>query len=79
MSTLSVVGHGILRIDGKRKGPVIGVICNVHGNELCGRKAAQRVLQKHTIERGSLILIDGNQEAALLNQRYSTSAMSNQT
>jgi succinylglutamate desuccinylase len=75
MATYTKAGHGILRIDGKRKGPAISVICNVHGNELCGRKGAQRVLQKHTIERGSLVLIDGNQEAALLNQRYVESDM----
>jgi len=64
------LGKGIVSIKGKKKGPTIGIVCNVHGNELCGRKAVHRVLEKYEIERGTLVLIDGNQEAALLNRRY---------
>ncbi len=70
MSLQSVVGQGILRIDGNRKGSVIGVVCNIHGNELCGRHAVQRLLEKHEIIKGALVIIDGNQEAALINKRY---------
>ncbi len=65
-----VLGNGVLAIHGAKKGPRIGVVSNVHGNELCGRKAAQRILKNHTIERGSLILIEGNPEAALIYRRF---------
>lgn len=68
--TYETLGIGIVSIKGKSKGPTIGIVCNVHGNELCGRKAVHRVLEKYEIERGKLILIDGNQEAALLNRRF---------
>lgn len=64
------IGQGIVSIKGKKKGPTIGVVCNVHGNELCGRMAIHRILADYEIERGELILIDGNQEAALLKRRF---------
>lgn len=70
MSNQTVVGQGILRIEANRIGPVIGIVCNVHGNELCGRHAVQRALKKYDIQRGALVIIDGNQEAALINRRY---------
>ncbi|MEM9330227.1 MAG: succinylglutamate desuccinylase/aspartoacylase family protein [Pseudomonadota bacterium] len=72
---LNVVGEGIVEIRARAKGPTLGVVCNVHGNELCGRKAVHRVLQNHEILRGTLVLIDGNQEAALLNRRFVKSDM----
>lgn len=65
-----VVGQGIVRLTAEKEGPTIGVVCNVHGNELCGRKAVHRILSKYEIERGTLVLIDGNQNAALLGKRY---------
>lgn len=68
-------GQGIVEIKSDRKGPRIGFVCNVHGNELCGRKAVHRVLKKYEIESGSLFLIDGNQEAALLDRRFVKSDM----
>jgi len=66
----TVIGQGIVRLDAENPGPVIGVICNVHGNELCGRKAVHRLLASKTLKAGSLILIDGNPEAALLYRRF---------
>ncbi len=75
MTTKTAIGQGIVQIKARRKGPTIGIVCNVHGNELCGRNGVHRVLSKYDIERGSLILIDGNQEAALLNKRYVESDM----
>lgn len=73
--TYKTLGKGIVSIKAKKKGPTIGIVCNVHGNELCGRKAVHRVLEKYEIKRGELILIDGNQEAALLNRRFVSSDM----
>ncbi len=70
-----VLGQGIVELAGRKKGPTIALICNVHGNELCGRKAVHRVLAEHEIEKGRLVLIDGNQEAALLNRRFVESDM----
>ncbi len=70
-----VVGQGIVRLTAEKEGPTIGVVCNVHGNELCGRKAVHRVLAKYEIERGTLVLIDGNPNAALLSKRYVASDM----
>ena len=75
MMSYKTLGKGIVSIKGKNKGPTIGIVCNVHGNELCGRKAVHRVLEEYAIERGTLILIDGNQEAALLNRRFVNSDM----
>ncbi|MGI9350369.1 MAG: succinylglutamate desuccinylase/aspartoacylase family protein [Rhizobiaceae bacterium] len=75
MTDIRVVGNGIVRIDAEAKGPAIGVICNMHGNELCGRQAVHRILEKYEIKSGSLVLIDGNQEAALLNRRFVESDM----
>lgn len=69
------LGDGIVEISSGRKGARIGLVCNVHGNELCGRKAVHRVLKNYQIEKGSLVLIDGNQEAALLNRRFVKSDM----
>jgi len=69
------IGQGIVSVKGKKNGPTIGIVCNVHGNELCGRKAVHRVLAKYEVERGTLILIDGNQEAALLKRRFVESDM----
>ena len=69
------IGTGIVEINSGKKGPRIGFVCNVHGNELCGRKAIHKVLSKHQIIKGSLVLIDGNQEAALLDRRFVTSDM----
>jgi len=71
----SVLGEGIVEVHSGKKGPRIGFVCNVHGNELCGRKAVHRVLKDYEIECGSLVLIDGNQEAALLNRRFVRSDM----
>ncbi|MDJ0613369.1 MAG: succinylglutamate desuccinylase/aspartoacylase family protein [Rhizobiaceae bacterium] len=68
-------GQGIVEIKSGQKGPRIGLVCNVHGNELCGRKAVHRVLKKYEIVAGSLFLIDGNQEAALLDRRFVKSDM----
>ncbi|MCV6547068.1 MAG: succinylglutamate desuccinylase/aspartoacylase family protein [Cohaesibacter sp.] len=74
-----VAGQGIVRLIAKKKGPVIGpvigIVCNVHGNELCGRKAVHRVLSNYEIERGTLVLIDGNPNAALLGRRYVSADM----
>lgn len=70
-----ILGQGIIRIRGRKKGPTIGLVCNVHGNEPCGRKAVHRVLADYEIERGSLVLIAGNQEAALINRRFVESDM----
>ncbi len=75
MAQRKILGQGIVEIKAKARGPRIGLICNVHGNELCGRKAVHRVLKNYEIEKGSLILIDGNQEAALLNRRFVKSDM----
>ena len=75
MTEMQVIGNGIVSIKARKKGPVIGVVCNVHGNELCGRQAVHRILAKYEIKRGSLVLIDGNQEAALLNRRFVESDM----
>ncbi|MEM9277281.1 MAG: succinylglutamate desuccinylase/aspartoacylase family protein [Pseudomonadota bacterium] len=75
MNKAVVVGKGIVEINAGKKGPRIGIVCNVHGNELCGRKAVHKVLSKYEIQRGSLVLIDGNQEAALLNRRFVASDM----
>jgi len=70
-----VAGEGIVRLKARKKGPTIGVVCNVHGNELCGRKAVHRILSRYEIERGSLVLIDGNPNAALLGKRYVSADM----
>ncbi|MCT4654330.1 MAG: succinylglutamate desuccinylase/aspartoacylase family protein [Cohaesibacter sp.] len=70
-----VVGEGIVRLTTNKTGPTIGVVCNVHGNELCGRKAVHRILAKYEIECGTLVLIDGNPNAALLGKRYVASDM----
>lgn len=69
------LGNGIVEIASGQKGPRIGMVCNVHGNELCGRKAIHKVLRNHQILKGSLVLIDGNQEAALLDRRFVKSDM----
>jgi len=68
-------GQGIVEIKSGIKGPRIGFVCNVHGNELCGRKAVHKVLRQYEIKCGSLVLIDGNQEAALLDRRFVKSDM----
>lgn len=65
-----ILGQGIVGIKGKNVGPTIGIVCNVHGNEPCGRRAVQRILSNYEIERGHLVLIDGNPEASLLGRRY---------
>lgn len=64
------LGSGIMRLRGPAKGPRIGIICNMHGNEPCGRYAVRRVLANHELERGDLVIIDGNPDASLLYRRF---------
>ncbi len=75
MEQTSVLGHGIVSIKSKKPGRTIGVFCNVHGNEPSGRASLRRVLDNYAIESGTLVIIDANPEAALLDQRYVTADM----
>ena len=70
MASTSVLGVGIVAIESGHPGQTIGVICNVHGNEPCGRASLRRVLDHFTIKTGKLVIIDANPEAALLDQRF---------
>ncbi|MEE9454632.1 MAG: succinylglutamate desuccinylase/aspartoacylase family protein [Paracoccaceae bacterium] len=75
MVQTSVLGHGIVSIKSGNPGCTIGVLCNVHGNEPCGRTGLRQVLDSYPIENGTLVIIDANPEAALLDQRYVTADM----
>lgn len=70
MLTRSVLGAGIVSLDTHVPGKKVAVVCNVHGNEPCGRAGLQRVLDAHELRSGSLVIIDANPEASLLDQRY---------
>ena len=65
-----ILGTGIVEVDSGKPGKTIGIVCNVHGNEPCGRRAAQRVLREHALKAGKLILIEGNPEAHLISRRF---------
>lgn len=75
MNNAEVIGSGILRIKGEANGPTIGAICNIHGNEPCGRKAVQKLLREHTIECGTLVIIDANPNSGILDRRFVISDM----
>ena len=71
----TVLGQGIVKVDSGNEGYTVGVFCNVHGNEPCGRASLRRLLDAHSIVSGSLIIVDANPEAALLDQRFVTADM----
>ncbi len=75
MTETAILGHGIVELKSHRPGPRIGIICNIHGNESCGKLALNEFLSCHELLSGSLVIIDGNPEAALLNRRYVQSDM----
>lgn len=64
-----VLGVGIVSITAALPGTRVGVVCNVHGNEPCGRSAIRQLIENCSLTSGSLVLIDANPEAALLDQR----------
>ncbi len=70
MLTRSVLGAGIVSLNTHVPGKRVAAVCNVHGNEPCGRAGLQRVLDAHELRSGALIIIDANPEASLLDQRY---------
>ena len=69
-SKAEILGPGIISVKGRKKGPTVGIIATIHGIELCGRKAAQNILRDYEIERGRLVLVDGNPEATILGRRF---------
>lgn len=59
-----------MSLDTQVPGNTVAVICNVHGNEPCGRTGLRRVLDAHELRSGTLVIIDANPEASLLDQRF---------
>ncbi len=57
-------------IKGKTPGPVSMVMVGVHGNEVCGIRALDKILPNLQIERGEVMFIYGNPKAIQENKRY---------
>lgn len=60
----------IIKIKGRKPGPISSIIVGIHGNEVCGMKALDKVLPDLKIESGILYIIYGNILAIKKNKRF---------
>ena len=58
--------QGIIKIEGKELGPIVGIMGICHGNEGVGKIALdflRNFFKTNELKRGTLYLIEGNQKA----------------
>ena len=60
----------VIIIKGKDKGPTSMILAGVHGNEICGVKALEKLIPCLNINAGKLIIAFGNPKAIRLNVRF---------
>jgi succinylglutamate desuccinylase len=60
----------IVEKQGKNEGKNLVILVGVHGNEVCGVKAADLLLQKLKIDSGKVTFVYSNLEAIKQNKRY---------
>ena len=63
----------VIKIVGKEKGETSMIMVGVHGNEICGVKAIQKILPSLKINKGTLFIAFGNPRAIKKNVRYTES------
>jgi len=61
---------GFIEYIGKKKGPTSIILVGVHGNEVCGIKALEKLLPSFQIERGRVLIGYGNPRAIKKGIRY---------
>jgi succinylglutamate desuccinylase len=59
----------IYQIDGPRQGPVVTILAGVHGNEVPGILAVEKLIPKLRIKQGRLYILYGNPRAILSSTR----------
>jgi len=52
--------QGVVIKKGKKKGKTLTIMVGVHGNEVCGPKAFERIIKKIKIDAGTVYFIYGN-------------------
>ena len=69
---IEVVGAGIIRISGQHSTPAprLGLVSNIHGDEIVGREVARRFTRDIRPVKGVVYLIDANPEACLVRKRF---------
>ena len=60
----------IIELKGKEAGPTSMILVGVHGNEICGIKAIEKILPTLQIEKGKVFVAYGNPEAIKKNVRF---------
>lgn len=60
----------VIKVKGSKPGPISVIIAGIHGNEVCGLKALNKILPSLTIEAGLLYIVYGNISAIKKNKRF---------
>src|SRR3989344_8138146 len=60
----------LIEKQGKNNGKTIVILAGIHGNEICGIKAFDKLIPKLEIESGKVIFIYANIEAIKQNKRF---------
>ncbi len=64
------VNSKFVELVGSKPGKTVLILAGVHGNEVCGIQAFDRLIPKLQIERGKVYFIYGNLEAIRQNKRF---------
>ena len=60
----------IIELNGIQPGPTSMILVGVHGNERCGNEAVEELLPTLSIEKGRVIIVQGNPRAIEQNVRF---------
>lgn len=52
--------NGLITIKGSKPGPTVSILVGIHGDEICGPKALQKLLPKLKIKTGKVFFVYGN-------------------
>jgi uncharacterized protein len=61
--------EGVIELKGSEKGPTSMILAGVHGDEMCGVEALEKVLPSLIIEKGRILIGYGNPRAIEARQR----------
>jgi len=62
--------EGVVKLEGMRPGKTLAVMCGIHGNEICGMQAFDKIVPNLTIEAGTVYFIRANLKAIEQNVRF---------
>lgn len=68
--SLVVTSTNVITFTGAKPGKIVSIMAGVHGNEVCGLKAFEKLLPGFSADAGTVHFIYGNLQAISLNKRF---------